>query len=136
MKILTYTHSRPFGPYTIPISVQSVFLRSYCMNQKLEFYLPTTEYSIKNCYASLNSIIKQNCCLGYPCVLEFELLTTSIYIFEELDEDSALYHELLQLKLEIHCVLEGVKMRLPEIKKLLKSAQVYNCLAIESPVLN
>ena len=100
MTIVNYVHSCPFGPYKIPISIQSVFLRDYCNKLNLPFSLPLTEYCLSGSYFSLFNHIRD---LSLDSLI---IICPSIYIFSNLDRLSPLFILLMDHHVIIHCVLE------------------------------
>jgi sporadic carbohydrate cluster protein (TIGR04323 family) len=50
IKIFTYALPRSFNGQNIPISVQSAFLRDYCLRNGYNFTLPTVEICVENSY--------------------------------------------------------------------------------------
>jgi len=53
-----YTTARAFGPYIIPIPVQSLALRDYCARKKFVYVLPGNENSFPHSYLVLEGMIR------------------------------------------------------------------------------
>ena len=131
MTHLTYVHSRPFGPYTIPISVQSTFLKSYCESNLITYSLPVTEYTIPFCYFSLVRLLEDQ-----PCSTnEIVLLVTSMYIFQELSDSMSAYQLLSMNNIAICCVLERFTSDIDGVMSQLEQTAYYDNLASQSAVL-
>lgn len=52
-----YTTARAFGPYIIPIPVQSLALRDYCARKKFVYVLPGNENSFPQSYLVLEGMV-------------------------------------------------------------------------------
>jgi len=106
MNLITYNHSRPFGPYIIPISIQSSYLRMYCSNNNLTFSLPLTEYCVKNSYFALSQRV--SAVLNIRKAEErITILTSSIYVFAEIEPDSTLFRLLDSPDIALIGILEN-----------------------------
>ena len=117
MKLIGYTLPRPFAGYSIPISVQSVYLRSFCQARGFDYALPVTEFYTPKNYSALSGILGQNV-EGMVCI--------SVFIFEELLScPSVLERFLGRSDITIWCPLENesgdpryILERIIEFKKL------------------
>tara|TARA_B100000700_G_C14930078_1_gene801501 strand:+ start:479 stop:868 length:390 start_codon:yes stop_codon:yes gene_type:complete len=69
----TYSVPSQFGPYIIPIAVQSVYLREACKRFGVPFTLPIVEWPFSNCRERLSSILKDK--------VNTSLVVTSIHVF-------------------------------------------------------
>lgn len=106
MNLITYNHSRQFGPYIIPISIQSSYLRMYCSNNNLTFSLPLTEYCVKNSYFALSQRV--SAVLNIRKAEErITILTSSIYVFAEIEPDSTLFRLLDSPDIALIGILEN-----------------------------
>ena len=131
MTYLTYVHSRPFGPYIIPISVQSTFLKSYCESNLITYSLPVTEYTIPYCYFSLSRLLEDQSFSENEIVL----LVTSMYIFQELSDSMSAYQSLSMNNIPICCVLERFTADIDGVMSQLEQTAYYDSLANQSAVL-
>ncbi|MAQ88914.1 MAG: hypothetical protein CMM03_03570 [Rhodopirellula sp.] len=131
MTYLTYVHSRPFGPYIIPISVQSTFLKSYCESNLITYSLPVTEYTIPYCYFSLSRLLEDQSFSENEIVL----LVTSMYIFQELSYPMSAYQSLSMNNIPICCVLERFTADIDGVMSQLEQTAYYDSLANQSAVL-
>ena len=52
-----YVTARGFGPYVIPVPVQSLALRDYCARKKLLYVLPANENCFPHSYLVLEGLI-------------------------------------------------------------------------------
>ena len=59
-KVYTYVMPRSFNKYSIPIAIQSCYLKDYSLRSKLEFSLPITELSTTDVFVKLKQILKKN----------------------------------------------------------------------------
>lgn len=57
-KFLTYALPREFFGMSIPIPIQSAYLRDYASRSKLNFHLPVTEVCFGNSYYSLSNLFR------------------------------------------------------------------------------
>ena len=124
MTIRYYTHSRKMGPYTLPISIQSVYLRNYASSRSYPFSLSVTEYPVFSCYFSLVQRLS-----SFKHYQSINIICTTIYIFQEIRSDSSVYHELKQFNLNIVGVLEGVSGTIDTIMEILSDLEFTNNLA-------
>jgi sporadic carbohydrate cluster protein (TIGR04323 family) len=53
-----YVTARGFGPYVIPVPVQSLALRDYCTRKKLLYVLPANENCFPHSYLVLEGLIR------------------------------------------------------------------------------
>lgn len=127
MRLICYTHSRMFGSYNIPISVQSSYLKSYCKSKSFEFTLPVTEYCIKGCYSAL---------LGRMASLirldmseeSLTVVSTSIYVFSEVCRSSSIYSVMTEANVTVIGVLEGFRGSIDQCLEELSRCSKYNDL--------
>jgi len=52
-----YVTARGFGPYVIPVPVQSLALRDYCARRKLIYVLPANENCFPHSYLVLDGLV-------------------------------------------------------------------------------
>ena len=57
-KFLTYALPREFFGMSIPIPIQSAYLRDYASRSKLNFHLPVTEVCFGDSYYSLSNLFR------------------------------------------------------------------------------
>lgn len=121
----TYTHSRRFGSYNIPIAVQSCFIRDYCKKSEIPFVLPRTEYCIKNCYSSLINMISE-----HNSTEKLVIIISSIYMLEEASNMNDDKQEILSNSNVIYnCVLENKSVNYQQAKDFLTECSIYNNIA-------
>jgi len=58
-KVRGYIFSRSINNNRVPQHVQNIVIRDFCNNSDLQYYLSATEYSMKNCYLILKSVLKE-----------------------------------------------------------------------------
>ena len=114
MTYILYTHSRQFGPYLIPISVQSVYLKNYVMSKSLPFSLSLTEYPLEGCYFAL---IQRLFSIHNP--RQICIITTSIYVFSDLLANTNAYLYLSKYDIIITAVLEKFTGNLDDTLKII-----------------
>lgn len=109
IKLFTYALPRSFNGQNIPISVQSAFLRDYCLRNGYNFTLPTVEICVENSYY----VLLRNLFLRRHNQLDIGL--TSILILPS--NDSRLLNDILQINplANWHFVLEGLVLNRDEI---------------------
>ena len=130
MKYLTYTHSRQFGGYKIPISIQSGYIRSYCLANNISFVIPKTEYCLSNCYGSLINMINK-----YSCEQDLTIIMTSVYMLQEskkINEEAI--GILKRSNIKYSCILEGINCSYEDVMIKLQEFYEYNNIALSSPV--
>ena len=59
LKLKGYIFSRSFLEERVPQSVQNLVIRDYCQRNHYKFQLSETEYSFKNSYLILESLVKK-----------------------------------------------------------------------------
>lgn len=124
MNIIYYTHSRKMGPYIIPISIQSIYLKNYASAQSYPFSLSVTEYPAPSCYFSLIQRLST-----FNSNQSINIICTTIFIFKELSRDSAAFNELSKYRLNIYCILEGFGGSLDAITGAIFDLEFINNLA-------
>ena len=85
MKYLTYTMPRKFGGYSIPIAMQSCFIKSYCSARSIPFALPLTECAFPDSFSAMHNFICNT------TSNDVTIIAASIFVFKGLP------HELIQL---------------------------------------
>lgn len=58
-KVRGYIFSREFNSSVIPQHVQNIIIRDFCNNNNLQYLLSATEYSMRNSYSVLDSVLKE-----------------------------------------------------------------------------
>ena len=115
------------GPYLIPISVQSVYLKNYVISQALPFSLSLTEYPIEGCYFAL---IQKLSSIHNP--KQISIITSSIYAYSELLLNTSAYSYLSHYDINITAVLEKVTGNLDEILEIIADNNQLNQFALRS----
>ena len=126
MNIIYYTHSRKMGPYVIPISIQSLYLRNFASTKSYKFSLPVTEYPLLFCYFSLIQRL-----ISFNPFEPITVVCTTIYIFQEVGRYSSAYQQLSQYNLNIIGVLEGINGSIDTIIEVISENDLINSLAMQ-----
>ena len=79
-KFIIYTFTRSFADINIPLPIQNVYLRNYCLNNNIEFSLPVPEFSTKDNFSKFKEIIKMQ-------IKDKKVLCTSLMIFLNIPND-------------------------------------------------
>jgi len=126
MIYLTYTHSRRFGGYNIPITIQTCYIRDYCKKNAIAFRIPRTEYCIGGCYSSLiNMIAKRKLDKNVTVIM------CSVYMLEEAKDLAEELQDLLSDQDIVYdCILEGLRMNYQEVRRYLTECNKFNKLAL------
>ena len=106
MKILKgYIFSRSFYNERVPQHIQNLVLRNYCQVNKLQYLLSATEYAMKESSLMLNKLIKE--------LKDIDgLIFYSLFQLPENDtERQKIYRIVINLKKEIHFVVEDMKLK-------------------------
>jgi len=106
MKILKgYIFSRSFFNERVPQHIQNLVLRNYCQVNKLQYLLSATEYAMKESSLMLNKLIKE--------LKDIDgLIFYSLFQLPENDtERQKIYRIVINLKKEIHFVVEDMKLK-------------------------
>jgi sporadic carbohydrate cluster protein (TIGR04323 family) len=103
-----YVTSREFGGLRIPVPVQSLVLRDYCVRKKLIYKLHVNENVFPNSYLVLEGMVRD--------LKAFEgILMCSMYMLPQRAERRAdIFRQILDQGAELHLVLEDVVIRKAE----------------------
>ena len=127
MTTISYTMPRPFAGYSIPIPVQSCYMRDYCNRNSLPYPLPVTEFCIRNCFNALNTIVSTH--------KSVDLLVTSIFIFDELNLSSWPLICSSSKNIMVRAVLENLHLSLYDSHSYIKQTTAVRNLQISAPLL-
>ena len=100
-----YIFSRKFYDERVPQHIQNLVLRNYCQVNKLQYLLSATEYAMKESSLMLNKLIKE--------LKDIDgLIFYSLFQLPENDtERQKIYRIVINLKKEIHFVVEDMKLK-------------------------
>jgi len=120
LKFFGYTVPRRFGTYSIPISIQSAYLRHFAAGHGAQFALPITEFYIPGNYTGLLRLISSPDVKHIVCV--------SIYVFDGLSSCKAVNNQFIGREdIKVWCALEnevsspsGTLSRLEHFRSLVK----------------
>jgi len=118
MTIATYTMPRSFNGMVIPISVQSCYIRDYCLRNLLQFSLPITEMCKPLSFVALHQIIQETS----ASFDELIIIVCSLFVFEEILEIPSFPRELLG-NICIHSVLENSILDFGEVLSYIEEAK-------------
>ena len=127
MTLVCYTHSRTFGCYNVPISMQSTYLKSFCKGKGLRFALPVTEYCIKDCYSALLGKLHSLHASGDGNG-SVTVVAASIYIFAEVHKSGNVFSMLSRDNTTIVGVLEGFQGSIAKCLEELERFNEFNAL--------
>ena len=97
-----YVTSRPFGQYCIPVPLQSLALRDYCMRNNLIYVLPVNENIFPHSYMVLEGMTKG--LSDYQGIVMY-----SLHMLPRREERRReFYKKILEQGCELHIVLEGL----------------------------
>ena len=124
MKPYTYTMPRSFGGFTIPIAIQSCYMRNYCQNKGWEYKLPQTEICIKDCYQVFWEYINSD------LDSDLHILICSIFVIDGISQTSKILKNELERtrNIYIYSALENSKMNLMEAIEYIEEAKAIRCL--------
>ena len=106
MKILKgYIFSRSFYNERVPQHIQNLVLRNYCQVNRLQYLLSATEYAMKESSLMLNKLIKE--LKGIDGLIFYSLFQLP----ENNIERQKIYRIIINLKKEIHFVVEDMKLK-------------------------
>tara|TARA_B100000989_G_C19503816_1_gene455525 strand:+ start:732 stop:1127 length:396 start_codon:yes stop_codon:yes gene_type:complete len=100
-----YIFSRKFYDERVPQHIQNLVLRNYCQVNKLHYLLSATEYAMKESSLMLNKLIKE--------LKDIDgLIFYSLFQLPENNlERQKIYRTIINLKKEIHFVVEDMKLK-------------------------
>jgi len=98
-----YLTSRKFGPYFMPVNVQTLVIRNYCTAKKIPFSLPVCENFFPNSYFVLNQLVDNNS--------DIDLIMCSSFMLPSLDSrQNGILQLCLDKKIRLHFIFEGIKL--------------------------
>lgn len=102
-KLRGYIFSRTFMNERVPQHVQNIVIRDYCVKNKYDYLLSSTEYIFKNSSLMLNQVLKELKNIdGVVAYSLFQLPETN-------DERKKILINILKKKKEFHFAVEGIK---------------------------
>jgi sporadic carbohydrate cluster protein (TIGR04323 family) len=122
-----YVTARGFGPYVIPVPVQSLALRDYCARKKLLYVLPANENCFPHSYLVLEGLIAD--LSGYEGIV-----MCSMHMLPQRPERRGrIFHRIFAQGCSAHLVLEDFVVRGPQDVEELEDLLVIDRLASQAP---
>ena len=98
-----YLTSRKFGPYFMPVNVQTLVIRNYCTAKKVPFSLPVCENFFPNSYVVLNQLVDNNS--------DIDIIMCSSFMLPSLDsQKNGILESCLDKRIRLHFVFEGIQL--------------------------
>lgn len=122
-----YVTARGFGPYVIPVPVQSLALRDYCARKKKLYVLPANENCFPHSYLVLEGLIRS--LDGYEGIV-----MCSMHMLPKRSERrAAIFRRVLEQGCSVHLVLEDFTVAKPHDAAELEELLVIDRLAADAP---
>ena len=133
MNFYSYTFSRHFGSYYMPVPAQSLCIREYVAKIKGNFFLPTVESKYSDCYHQLFGLAQQ--VEGGACIIMYSMLmlprTEKLELFLNVCKERNIYlgfvlenlviltdRELLKIAMRDYAFL-GLSLKTDRLRQLL-----------------
>jgi sporadic carbohydrate cluster protein (TIGR04323 family) len=127
-----YVTSRPFGQYSIPVPLQSLALRDYCLRNNILYVLPANENIFPNSYMVLEGMIQD--LTDYSGIVLYSMHMLP----QRAQRRRQIYDRILQQGCSLHIVLESIVLSGPQdvetIEELLQLNQIAARLPRDLPV--
>ena len=120
--IIIYTFTRSFEGLNIPLPIQNIYLRNYCLSNNLRFTLPMPEFPIRSNFSKFKEIIDMN-------HEDKKVLCTSLLMFSNMPSS-------IKIKLQeesrfiIIGALENTHIWSDNLEKYIEEINDYNSIAI------
>ena len=122
-----YVTARAFGPYVIPVPIQSLALRDYCARKKLLYVLPVNENCFPHSYLVLEGMIQD--LSGYEGIV-----MCSMHMLPQRPERRRrLCQRVFEQSCAIHLVVEDMVVAGPRDVDRLEELLVIDRLAAQAP---
>lgn len=95
-----YVTARGFGPYVIPVPVQSLALRDYCARKKKLYVLPANENCFPHSYLVLEGLIRS--LAGYEGIV----MCSMHMLPQRAERRAAAFRRVIDQGCSVHLVLE------------------------------
>jgi len=122
-----YVTARGFGPYVIPVPVQSLALRDYCARKKLLYVLPANENCFPHSYLVLEGMIAD--LSGYEGVV----MCSMFMLPERAERRRRLCQRVFEQSCAIHLVVEDMVIAGPQDVDRLGELLAIDRLAAQAP---
>jgi sporadic carbohydrate cluster protein (TIGR04323 family) len=122
-----YTTARRFGPYIIPIPVQSLALRDYCARKKFVYVLPGNENSFPHSYLVLEGMLRD------LSAYEGIVMCSMFMLPERAQRRRAMLQRVLDQGCTVHLVIEDFVVTSTADIDRLEQTLVIDRLAAQGP---
>jgi sporadic carbohydrate cluster protein (TIGR04323 family) len=122
-----YVTARGFGPYIIPVPIQSLALRDYCARKKLLYVLPVNENCFPHSYLVLEGMIQD--------LSSYEgIVMCSMHMLPQRTERRKLLcQRVFDQGCSLHLVVEDFAVAAPQDVEKLEELLVIDRLAAQAP---
>jgi sporadic carbohydrate cluster protein (TIGR04323 family) len=124
-----YVTARGFGPYVIPVPVQSLALRDYCTRKKRLYVLPANENCFPHSYLVLEGMIRD--LSGYEGIV----MCSMHMLPQRPARRAAIFQRVLDQGCSVHFVLEDMVIAKREDVAQLDELLIIDRLAAQAPKL-
>ena len=122
-----YVTARGFGPYVIPVPVQSLALRDYCARKKMLYVLPGNENCFPHSYLVLEGMVAD--LSGYEGIV----MCSMFMLPQRPERRRTIFQRVFDQACAVHLVLEDfVVASLADVDKL-EQLLVIDSLAAQAP---
>lgn len=122
-----YVTARGFGPYIIPVPVQSLALRDYCARKKLLYVLPSNENCFPHSYLVLDGMVAD--LSGYEGIV----MCSMFMLPQRAERRRRLCQRVFEQGCSLHLVVEDLVVAAPRDVDKLEELLVIDRLAAEAP---
>lgn len=122
-----YVTARGFGPYVIPVPVQSLALRDYCVRKKLLYVLPANENCFPHSYLVLEGMVAD--LSGYEGIV----MCSMFMLPERAERRRRLCQQVFEQSCALHLVVEDMVITEPQDVDKLDELLVIDRLAASAP---
>jgi len=122
-----YVTARGFGPYVIPVPIQSLALRDYCHRKKLIYVLPANENCFPHSYLVLEGMIGD--LEGYQGIV----MCSMHMLPQRAERRRRDCLRVIEQGCSLHLVVEDLVVATPEDVDILEELLVIDRLAAQTP---
>jgi len=122
-----YVTARGFGPYVIPVPLQSLALRDYCARNKLLYVLPANENCFPHSYLVLEGMIEDLSAYHGIVMCSMHMLP------QRTERRRRVCQRVLEQGCSLHLVLEDFVVAAPQDVEKLEELLVIDRLAAQAP---
>jgi sporadic carbohydrate cluster protein (TIGR04323 family) len=122
-----YVTARGFGPYVIPVPVQSLALRDYCARKKFVYVLPGNENCFPHSYLVLEGLISD--LSSYEGIV----MCSMFMLPERAERRRRLCQRVFEQSCAIHLVVEDMVIAGPQDVDRLEELLAIDRLAAQAP---